>query len=1223
MGVIRKTLQLLITAAILVAGSQAYKAGFALVEVRLAPPKPLSVARQKNSEDGPATLSKSAQEARELAAKAFGENHWAAHKDLKIRFYDAQRGFWIYAQNYDAKSESGSVIKFWPVVFIWRGAVDPNEKTQQRKLIYGGGDEAVIEMSQSIGVIKPGKEAPRIIKAKLQGSVSIRDDKGTPSEIDDLEVGPLADIEFDEPSLTIHSKSDVRIKDRDLQITGQGLRIELWPRELVAPSTPNASGSSNQANFTGTKSIQLASHVRIEVANVGKSNVLPGQARDTSDQIPAWLQCEGPMRIDLPRQSIQPKVGPPRPAEPTIATFTQNVLLQRGKEQPDQLTGDDLRAELYPTSKVPAEANPTVAANDSKKSANSTTGPMTELDLRWARVTGSKVELKSQAQGLTTVGTELILKRPGNNRADEIYIRGTNATPLLVERIEYVRDSKGALTEQIRSIESMTATDITLFDEKPKSEIAGAATKVANTAVEVGTVVARGAGHVEVRDGRNQPVTRLAKWSEMATMVTDDTGSTSKKIITLTGDSKVWDRKSGTLESGKSLVLWLSPRGTSTASAKNAANMARTPTQRREAEAGLSAKSYEIERVEAQKDVRLVADNRFLNARDRLDVEFLPGTTSAPGLPTNIATKPDAKVKPTAFWADGEPVTVPTENQPALDQTGGQVPNQKAPQKVSVDARRIWARLGPAAIQSGNNQPVQGRASQGQIPVGNIELIEARLRGDVKFHQENADRSKQAAQVDAQAVDIVHQGRGIYHLLAYSVDPNSSAEAKLSNEMVKVVSDQFELQGPILGLNQLASTAWVNGPGQIKQWIGSEILKQEGFAKGDPKPATAKPGKPQQAVIAWNKRMDFMGMPLGADGQPVDARTHFQGGVIVRTQDAWLSADQLDTYFDKRIPLDQMQAALPESATANSVKSSSKPAEQKPQISFVDAKGKVTVINRVRDSQTEKVNDLYRAEGPRLMYDKSRDMVQIDGSGIVRIYQRRDGNQQLPALGGGADANKTTTSANKPKKPFNLTRVEFAKGMQGRLGFDPQSTDNRNKDRSADFFGNVNVLNGQVSDEYRDLNVDNPPADFMFLSSEWLEVESLANPDNPKEARNLIRAKGMATARTAHMSTQGDQIHFDSKEELFHVIGLNGREVNLVHQKRPGSPPSIASGSSLVYNNKTGESQLVDPKSIQLIDSNSGTRPRFTPDQKAPSEEKSIRTPLQLPPSGNKERRSF
>jgi hypothetical protein len=252
------------------------------------------------------------------------------------------------------------------------------------------------------------------------------------------------------------------------------------------------------------------------------------------------------------------------------------------------------------------------------------------------------------------------------------------------------------------------------------------------------------------------------------------------------------------------------------------------------------------------------------------------------------------------------------------------------------------------------------------------------------------------------------------------------------------------------------------------------------------------------------------------------------------------------------------------------------------------------------------------------MYDKAKDMVQVDGAGIVRLYQRREGGKGLPGLG-----EKTPNGGKTGEKPFNLTRVAFFNGMQGRLGYDPNAPKDATTNRSADFFGNVQVVNAQVTDEFRDLNIDKPPQDFVFLSSEWLEVESLGDPANPKEPRNLIRAKGTATARSSTMSTQGDQIHFDSREEQFHVVGVNGREVTLAHQNRPGEPPSIARGTALVYNNRTGESQLVDPQTIQIVDKNSGRRPSVErPGTDAPKAAPG-RAPLRLPPSSNKERRSF
>jgi hypothetical protein len=1213
--VIKKTLQILITAALLTTCSAAYRIGFDWAEKRFAPPIPARIVSTEGDQSGPATLSRSAQEARELAARAFGDQHWSASKDLKIRFYDAQRGFWIYAQNYDSRSEKGDRIRFWPIVFIWRGQATPNSPNERRNLIYGGGDEAIIEMSQPLGVIKPDKEPNKIVKAMIRGQVQIRDDKATVSNDDDLEIGPLSDIQFDEPSLSIRSESDVRIKDRDLLITGRGLDIELWPRELMAsPTGPESSTErGGQTSFTGTKTIRLASRVRIEVANVGKSDVLPGQSRDKTGQIPAWLQCDGAMRIDLPRQNIPPKVGPPRPASPTIATFAENVVLQRGTMRPDRVTGDLLRAELFPTPKSETAAKSDPKESPGKSNGQIPGGPMTELDLKWARVTGKQVTLSSHAQGLSGVGAELILKRPGGQRADEVYLRGSESVPLKMERVEYVRNAKGELTDDIRSIETMTARDVTVFDEKPKSPELGTASKVASTSVDISTVVARGGGTVEVRDGRDRPVIRAAQWTNQAVVVTDGEGPAARKILTLVGSPYVWDAKSGNLRADHSLNVWLSPRGNGAVDARadKPANNEGRADLRRDAASSLSSNSYEIERVEAHGNVLLIADDRELSAKDRLDVEFLPGTTARNSPRTNI----EREVRPTAAWVEQAPAaSTPVTPKPAT--------TAKNAKKVKVIADKVWAKLGPR-----NTPAVVGRNATSPTandPVGNVELIEARLRGDVRFHQDNAASDKPPARVEAQAVDIVHQGQGAYHLLAFNVDPAATGKAMQGSvppKPVTVSSDQFDLEGPILGIDQATSTAWVNGPGTIKQWIGSELLKQEGFAgPGQPqKPAENKTkGKPQQATISWKKRMDFFGKPSDVTGKLLDGRAHFQDGIVIRTRDAVLAAGQLDIYFDRPIPLDQLRPA----ASLGSKDVAQAPignpfGEGKPQIQFVDAKRNVTIVNRRRDA-TEVVQDLQRVEGPRVMYDKARDMVQVDGAGIVRLYQRRENAKAIPGLSV-ADAK----SATKAKKPFNLTRVEFLSGMQGRLGYDPQAAKNEASDRSADFFGNVQVINAQVTDEMRDIVVDKPPADFVFLSSEWLEVESLADDENPKDPRNLIRAKGMATARSATMSTQGDEIHFDSKEQQFHVVGLNGREVTLAHQTRAGEKPSVARGAALVYNNLTGESQLVDPQTIQLIDPNSGSRPGLARSNRSSGPVKPQRAPLRLPPASDKERRSF
>ncbi len=53
--------------------------------------------------------SKSKQQANELARTEFGEKHWSADPDLPFRYYNSDRGFWMYATKVDDIVEEDGV----------------------------------------------------------------------------------------------------------------------------------------------------------------------------------------------------------------------------------------------------------------------------------------------------------------------------------------------------------------------------------------------------------------------------------------------------------------------------------------------------------------------------------------------------------------------------------------------------------------------------------------------------------------------------------------------------------------------------------------------------------------------------------------------------------------------------------------------------------------------------------------------------------------------------------------------------------------------------------------------------------------------------------------------------------------------------------------------------------------------------------------------------------
>ena len=122
--------------------------------------------------------------------------------------------------------------------------------------------------------MNPGGKALKIKHAWIQENVLIRDDHGTPRDpSDDMNIGPLTAVEYDEPTLQIRSESDVVIQDPDMRVTGRGMLIQLRsPDETSGPS-------HSPAGFQGAKTLYLHQNVDVVMRDVGKSGILPGSTQ--------------------------------------------------------------------------------------------------------------------------------------------------------------------------------------------------------------------------------------------------------------------------------------------------------------------------------------------------------------------------------------------------------------------------------------------------------------------------------------------------------------------------------------------------------------------------------------------------------------------------------------------------------------------------------------------------------------------------------------------------------------------------------------------------------------------------------------------------------------------------------------------------------------------------------------------------------------------------------
>ncbi len=1275
----KKALKIAIAFVVLLGAHLGYVRLFAIVAQRAA------MGRQSVVQLQP-TDSRTKKEAIALAARGFGETHWSADRELPGRYYNKDRGYWMYYKEYERRNE-GKQYLFKPFALIWQS----DDKKELKTVI---ADEAVMDLDQALGLApnKPGAPPLRIVHAQITGHVQIRDDKGTADPSDDMRIGPMYYIEYDEPTLQLKSESEVVIQDRDMRVTGYDLLIQLRPKEEVDPAAKGG-------GFEGAKTLFLKNNPHVVLADSGGSGLLSGKAQAGqktagAEPTPIDLRAAGQMQVDLPKPRLPVRVGPPAPPDPTIATFTRNVVVHQTKpnQVPDQLNCDHLKLTMMPGKKPPGPAAAKAAAANTPAAPSATAeatssqaaapdqdgasgGALGGLTLRRADATGHAVWLQSVSQGIKTLSNELIYKKNAPEKPDETYLRGDTPKGIFVEKLDIEKDgpNKGKSGE----ITTVRAIDATIFDDGQSHDPE--------------TIIARGRGILEVRPARDKPVARRAVWRDQLVVQKEIAADKQlRKRITLTGDPKFYDlAQATTLDAKSEIIVWLKPKP-EPATPAVAATVPATGSPSSQTPAQPGTGKFDIEVLRALGDVHLIAPGRLLIARDVLVAVFetlaptAPAASTAPaptGTTTGISTV--ANASPTSGLA------VAAEAQPSASQATAKLETKPAEPDVNVRAHHVWARIG-----------LRPKADQSAAGKTESEIREARLRGSVFFHQDPDPGKQRGTNVTGEAIDVTNQGENKMYFKVFHVDPRKVLPLDqtvkiLERELVariqsygkllplaRVETDEFTVEGPIIGLNQLTDEFWVEGRGVLTQLAPRGLLSDKGLdTAADP----AKPAQRQAQTnmtpmrIWWARSMTFKGQSTNLKGLPV-ARAQFFADVRAEMDDSLLKCQEMITYMDRTVKLIRPQKAKAAGPVNGNGNEATEP-EPKPQIALIDCLYKVLVDNRKLEPETRTLVQRQVIFGKHVIYDKltGNYFAQPEPGQIGRVYlYSRDGQDPIgnpsplaaPAPGPSTTADRRAIrpaanptsrpaptrratevvgrNANSPASsgvdagtasakdkvqakdiqstkpalpPLKVTQVVYTDEMHGRFGTgkDRDTTETR----WADFFGDVEVLNALVPNENWIWDFDDPPKDATILTAQTIQVVSeppLAGSNGP--ARNYLRAWENAEAATIDTTIQSDKITYDSTKELFYAYGELD-QAYLVQQKFNGQPALFASGDAIWYNRKTGESQVVDPKSFQFVDHKFGARPTRNAVKEELKKGKKQLAPLRGPGRAHFERKGF
>ncbi len=1232
----KKALQIAVTFSLLLGGYAGYTRLFAFVAVHL------GERRADNLVPFPENSASSARRANELARESFPPGHWAAADGVKLQYYEAAHGYYMYAQNYERLND-GKRLRIWPFALIWVSADGRSHKTATS-------DEAVIDLSQPFGSMKHGNEPSRVVHARMLGDVRLRDDKGTRDDPnDDLRVGPMTYVEYDEKTLQITSDSDVYLQDRDLTLTGIGLLIQLRRKSGVPAPGGGVGGSASGFDAETT---YVYKDVHVTVNNVTANGVLPGTARpEPSGKTPLDVRSDREMRIDLPPSRAPIVVGPTdleldRPPVPTFVKFRTNVRVIRGTDKADQLNCDTLDLTMMPPPRPPlAEVDPVgvdgepafvevdltpapdgTLPDDGKGSS----GPLTELKLRKAVAQGDAVWLQSEAQGMVARCVELIYeKHEAEGTPDVTYLNGGPSKKLWVEKVEY--DAQSKTPGAIKSILRLTALDATIFDSGPTG---------------FSNVVARGPGKSEERPARNASVSRTAWWEDEMKLLSWREGKDStpnlpplaaaalrsnpsppaqgtlRRLITLTGVPKLVDHTSGTtLDSRKSIVAEFQ------ASPKADASAGDGPAQ--------------IKWLDAIEDAHLTAPNRTLTARRFLKAKFVDPPSAAPA-PAGPLVASAAPAPPPV--AEPKPDPAPEPVDPPVDGR----------------ADRVWARL-----------QLGGGTTKG-------ELKDAQLRGGVMVHQDPAPGKAAGSDASGEALDLLGQGNGLFKFTVAAEEPQaadpktrlasgSKGRQPLSTFLARVDFEGKTIESEkLIVLDQKADYAWTQGAGNFIQLADRGLLDDKGI-EGEAVRAAAKPNGPNpkdRMVITWTEEMRFYGKSKDLAGRPaakiefrgvsrevrtVDGKREYRRGVEARMTDSAVFCDTMDVYLDRVIALNK---ALNKDEKKSAAKSDD-PASSEAQIAMMECWGEDQfeqgVLNRHAgvDITSRKLfengemKEKQRIQGTHVVYDKRTGDFEAPCAGTTWLYKRKNGAAKddgpvptvLPVAAPANGRRPEILTSPKKLPPLELTKVKFARGMRGRFGTAKDQVETEPRD--AEFTGSVEAANATVQGNNSDIDFDHLERwpDVIFLTSDVLHVFSYPPPAGSKAAaRSLLNARGNAVARSFRApnsdTVQADRITYDSLSELTYAYADDGKEVALTKQDSFGQRPSTLRGKSLRYNKATRESRIDDPQAIQFTDLKSGIRPvPYFPDlggtPKPPEIPKPLRMPLQRQPRNSTERNGF
>lgn len=363
------------------------------------------------------------------------------------------------------------------------------------------------------------------------------------------------------------------------------------------------------------------------------------------------------------------------------------------------------------------------------------------------------------------------------------------------------------------------------------------------------------------------------------------------------------------------------------------------------------------------------------------------------------------------------------------------------------------------------------------------------------------------------------------------------SNATEKNAMVKIVGKpaRFEarglgLTGSNINLDRGKNLLWIDGPGRMDMPIPEKVSDEMHFAAGG------------RLTVDWKKRMEF-------DGHTAE----FEESVVAAGPAQQLRTKRMEVQLLRRI--DFSKSSVPEDS----------------EVEKVSCFGEVTMENRRYDDRQQLAAfDRMRVDD---MAINVRSGALTAGPGwfsSVSLGKEEDSfNPMAPT------AAKTRNTAQPGQDQLYCLTVKYQGSLTGNL------------DRSRwqlTFNNEVHAARAPVDDWNALLNVYNPDSlgpDGVTLRCDKLSVVEMPSPLKKQRAIE-IEALGNTKVEGRTYTASGHRITYAESKDLLILEGDGRSYAELFRQLKVGSPQTKVTARKILYRPKTGQSRVIDPKTMEI-----------------------------------------